>query len=770
MTESSRRALVDFSLIAWRSIATLSNVVIFIVLGLLFYLGEKQTALFLSLAVVGGVLIGLVNDIRARLALEKLHLLTTPMYTRVRVDTTQERVYTQSLKQGDRIRLKLGDQVPCDATLLSAQNVEVSQALRTGESDTFAKKEGERVFAGDIIMSGTCVARIDTSFAESHLYQMTNTIKRYAISRSPIQQSIQTIIVYSGYLLLGLIGFVLLRGSYLHKPLVDTIKVAAALTGTLVPQGLIVAVTILFAYGAIRMYKEHVLMQDVNATEKLGSIKNLCIDKTGTLTETTPTVKHIHIFGNMSEKEALALTKTYLVGSGDSSQTAHAIVTFISFAGVGLVRASLPFTSQRQFGAVEVLYEEKTFSLVMAGPDVLAAHVHEGQEWLRDIASQAEKGTRLVCVAKTLTRVPPQTLVGVSLQPFIVFELESRLRDGTRNIIEFFQKRGVRVRVISGDKAETVQVIARAAGIDRPDKAIEGSEIEKWSDEELAEKIDTYTVFARIRPELKEKLIKQFQKTGFTAMVGDGANDALAIKQADLGIAMFEGAQATRQLSSVVLMNNSFSALPEGVRMADTIIGNAYIISCLYFFEMGVGLILYALSTLLGIEYPLSPQNILLLNYCGVALPGFVTFFWTMRDIGTIKRSSKSYLVRVGIYSCVSSAFSGVLLMGLVLYNSSLSLQALHTTVLLGFLLTNCIFFFATPFVFTTDNRRVQVRSLLGCMGVIGLVLVGTFASSSLRLFFDIEPLSISTFLSVGVVSILFALVHYIVVRHWAQN
>ena len=301
-------------------------------------------------------------------------------------------------------------------------------------------------------------------------------------------------------------------------------------------------------------------------------------------------MNRIHVFDSFQEKETLELTATYLVGSGDSSQTAKAIDKYIHFKAVGEIIRSLPFTSQRQFGAVEVKVEQKTFSLVMAGPDQLLPHMQEGEgQWLKEILATTERGKRLVCVARASVPVPPQSLLGVVLHPMIVFEMESKLRVGTRNIIDFFQKRGVRVRVISGDSPETVSTIAREAGIHNPNVIITGSEIEAWSEEEFKTRLDQFTIFARIRPELKENLIEHFRAKGFTAMVGDGANDALAIKKADLGIAMFEGAAATRQLASVVLTNNSFSALPEGIRLADTIIGNIHIISSLYFFEMGLG-------------------------------------------------------------------------------------------------------------------------------------------------------------------------------------
>lgn len=741
VTASQRRALRDIVLICVRSVGSLSNAIIFVVLGLLFYLGEVQTAIFLSLAIFGGILIGVINDIRARLALERLQMLTTPTFIRVTASGQQERVLAEALAVGDRIRLVLGDQVPCDATLASAQNLEISQALLTGESDSFPKKDGETVRAGDIIVAGTGVAIITTTFADSELSKMTSSIKRYAVNLSPIEQSIQTVITYSGYGIITLLAFVVGRGYLVGEPYAQIVQNAAALTSTLVPQGLIIAVTILFAYGAIRLYRDHVLLQDVNATEKLGRIKNLCIDKTGTLTENVPTVARVHLFEDAAPA-VLGLAMTYIKGSGDSSQTARAIERYANCEPVGTLAGSVPFTSHRQFGAVEVERGGRSFALVMGGPDVLGQHMVEGNGklWLGEVLASAKKTARLVCLARADVRVAPTTLTGVSLTPVAVFELESVLRSGVRDIISFFQARGVRIRVISGDNPETVSAIAYEAGIDGAGTVITGAELERWSDEEFAEKFDRYTVFARIQPKVKERLIEAFSARGFTAMVGDGANDALAIKKANLGVAMFEGATATRQLAAVVLMDNSFAALPKGIEMADTIIGNIAIISSLYFFEMGLGMVLFIGETLLGSAYTMSPQNMILSNYFTIGFPGIVTFLWTMRGTGRVRTTRQSFLRAVVPFAAGSSFAAGVLALALFVAQRVLSTMLTNNALLLGFIGMSLVFFCVAPFAYTVGARRAQVASLsVFVLGTL-LALIIVYLVPLLRLFFSVTP------------------------------
>ena len=768
VTASQRRALRDIVLICVRSVGSLSNGIIFVVLGLLFYLGEVQTAFFLSLAIFGGILIGVINDIRARVALERLQMLTTPIFIRLTAGGMEEKVLAEALQVGDRIKLVLGDQVPCDSTLASAQNLEISQALLTGESDSFPKKEGEKIHAGDIIVAGTGVAIITTTFADSELSKMTSSIKRYSVNLSPIEQSIQTVISYSGYGILVLLAFVVGRGYLVDEPYTQIVQNAAALTSTLVPQGLIVAVTILFAYGAIRLYQDKVLLQDVNATEKLGRIKNLCIDKTGTLTENVPTVAALHVFKEHGEREALQCATDYIKGSGDSSQTARAIERFAHQEAQGEVVGAVPFTSQRQFGAVEVRRGEETFALVMGGPDVLLRAMSEGNGklWAEGIVASTKKNARLVCLARADVRVVPSTLVGVSLTPVAMFELESRLRGGVQDIISFFQARGVRVRVISGDNPETVSAIALEAGIIGAAHTITGADIEGWSEADFASKLDRYTVFARIQPALKERLIDQFSAQGFTAMVGDGANDALAIKKSNLGIAMFEGATATRQLAGVVLMDNSFAALPKGIQMADTIIGNVTIISSLYLFEMGLGLILFLGETLCGSAYTISPQNMILINYVTVGFPGFLTFFWTMRGIDRVRITNRPFLSFVTPFAAYSSVVAGVLALVLFVLSRMVPGTGLtNSALLLGFVGMSLVFFCAAPSVYTVQSRRRQLLSMsvfvLGTLAALEVV----YLIPLLRLFF---ALAVPTGLDVAAAvatSTLFGAATYILVR-----
>ena len=288
----------------------------------------------------------------------------------------------------------------------------------------------------------------------------------------------------------------------------------------------------------------------------------------------------------------------YLDGTHDVSQTGLAVRKFIATRAFdGTLLESIPFSSWRRFGAVsfrEVSGEELV--LLVGAAEVALPQLTEASEqsWLRELLSRETRdGKRLLCLTAVSGNAIPKDVASSKLSLLGVFVLSSELRPGIRDAVEFFQKRGVRIRILSGDHVETVRAIARLAGVAETDSAVTGSDISQWTEEEFGDRVRNMTIFARIFPEQKERIVEALKADGFTAMVGDGANDALALKKSDLGIAMFEGAPATRQVASIVLTNNSFTALPGGVELADSIIKNAEIFANIFFSFSFTGFFLF---------------------------------------------------------------------------------------------------------------------------------------------------------------------------------
>lgn len=771
--EFYKRLFHDLGPIVFRNVVLLTNIIIYGVIVLLFIFHQTQAGFFLALAIFVAILIGIIQEVRARLALEKLQLLTALHFIRINSNGTEETVLTEQIQKNDRIKLKLGDQVPCDGTLLSARGLELNSALLTGESDSFSKSQGEKVQAGDIVTSGSGLMRVETPVAASRISVMTKNIKKYSANYSPIQRSISKVIEYSGYLLIVVIVFVVARGYIVDQGIVHIVKNVGALSSMLVPQGLVLATTILFAYGAVNLLRKQVLLQEINATEKLGRIKNLCVDKTGTLTENVLLVDDMFVPESITKKEAEELAAAYLRGTQDSSETIRAVKRFIGGEYLQTNIKSIPFSSARQYGAVLAKKGTEDAVVLIGAPDIfLPFFPAEEQAWLKKILlAHSLDAKRLLCVATKKGNILPQDLMNAKLSLVAVFVFYNQLRPGIQKVISFFQDRGVAIRVISGDNPATVQAVTVLAGIKNPFDVITGHEIDKWSEDDFDKKTSGYTIFARINPEQKEKIIAGFKKSGFTAMVGDGVNDALALKKADLGIAMFDGAPATRRLAAVVLMNNSFLALPDGVKMADNIIRNIEMLASLFFNQVALGFLIFIILSFAGYAFPFTPLNITLIDYFTIGLPSLIIFYWAINPTLELRLSSNKPFLRKVLPFAFSSAIiqAGAASIAFALSPGYLKIGESNTLVVIAYIFLASVFLLFTPAVYQGRTSRTQ-KIMLSVFALIEIVsLPAVLKIPLVTNFFEIKYLSQVSIMEIGVLAGSYVIVQYLLARRFSK-
>ncbi len=700
--EIYKRVLPSLGPIIFRNIFILVNAIIFSVVTLLFIFGNFEAGLFLVIILFLNTFISVAQDIHARILLEKLQMLTALSVLRLNKDETETLILAEKIKKGDLIKLKLGDQAPCEGILLSAENLEISEALITGESDSFSKIRGDKVIAGAIITSGYGIMEAQELFRESRLSIISKDIKKYASNPSSIQQANNKIITYSGYILLAVLLFVFIRGTLIHASKLEMVMNAGALASLLVPQGLIVVITLLFAIGAANYAKRDVLFQEINATEKLGRIKNLCIDKTGTLTDNILVVENMYVPKDFKEVDAYALTRACIFGLGDSSQTVLAVKKYleknkINDEGGIAVTKTLSFSSWRRYGAIEIKEKETFRSIFIGTPDIFLPQISNQAEkkWLEGIIEEnALTGKRVLCVTQSNKIEVLKNIEKVPLSVVAIFVFHNTLRQGIEKTIRFFQDRGIKIRVLSGDNAETVRAVTKSVGINGAESVITGEEMEKWNDIDFEINAHKYTVFAQVLPEHKVKLITAFKKDGFTAMVGDGVNDALAMKKSDLSIAMFDGVPVTRQLADVILMTNSFSDLPGAVELADHFIRSIEINSGLYINQSLVGLFFFIIISLFGFAFPLTPLNITFMNYFTIGFAGILIYYWALRPTGKIlPANDKPFLKRIMplvIYCAIVEAIGISIVFALSPYY--LKIASSNTLVGLSFILFGFLF------------------------------------------------------------------------------
>ncbi len=761
-----------------RNVFVLTNAVIVFVVALLYFFGDIEASLFLGIVLVLNILLGLTQDVRAWLQLERLQLLTAPKVTRQNKNNTTETILFTQVKKGDALHVSTGDQLPCDGVVTFSSTLEVNEGLITGESSSLPRSDGDMVLAGSIVTAGRGTVLASSIYAESRIARMTEGIKGYAIKQSPIQFAVARVIVISGYVLISAILFIVVRGFLLEESNILIVKQIGALASTLVPQGLAFSMTLLFAYGAAHLFNRNVLLQEVNATEKLGHIKNLCMDKTGTLTENILTVDRLLYPEGVSRNDAERASALYIGDVSDSSQTITAIRAFILQKFEGTIIKAVPFSSWRSFGAVMVKEGNASRVVIAGAPEQLLPQVADltVRKWLSGvIESESKLGNRIFCIAQNENAVLPNQLSQAVLSPLAVFIFSSNLREGIADAINFFQERNVRIRIISGDHPETVSAIALRAGVKDAEKIVIGSEMSIWSDDDFNTKSKDYTIFARTLPEQKEKIISALKLDGFTAMVGDGANDALAIKNADLGIAMWEGAPATRDVASVVLMNNSFTALPGGVILAESIIRNAAIFASIFFIFSFVSLFMLIIVGMLGYPFPLSPLNVTLINYFTIGIPGILVSFWTIYPAGKseVILHTKNFLNQVLPYVAWSGVLQAIAISAIFL-DSPLETKQSGTnfSVLLATIVIGYIFFLFTPRVFRGKLHAKEFLAMVIVSGVEIIFLYTIFQFPLILRFFEITG-NISSLPSIGffcVVVMFYVIGQYVIARRFRSE
>ncbi|MCC7289431.1 HAD-IC family P-type ATPase [bacterium] len=738
-----RNLIRDMWPIFVRNIFTLINGLITTLALLLWWFGDSRDAVFVGSVVSLNVVIGIIQELRARFALEKLQALAIQKVIRLGADG-EHLISVDRLLVGDHIRIKLGDQLPSDAAILQSQNLEVNEALLTGETINIPKAVGDELLGGSFVVAGGGVVEILRTPEQSFIGKMTKKIKRYHFLQSPIQRDLTRFIRIMTYVLLGFTVFIVLRGIQIGNSAPVVIKQIAALAGFVVPEGLILAATLLFAYGAVRMLQRKVLLQQINATEKLGRISALCFDKTGTLTQNVPVFDRIALVNDVTRAEFDRALSSYIVHDAAQTQTIAAVASYVASKGVsGNFVEALPFSSSRKYGAVRMQRGRHVETIFVGAPDVLALNCKK-KAWIRDNVEQyAKDGQRVILVARTEMEFGIKSFgekQGAILEPLGLVVLSNPLKKGTAEIIDFFKRRGVALKLISGDNATTVSAIAREAGIPMSE-VIDGTALQSWKDEDYAAKADQYHIYARILPEQKERLVQALQANHIVGMVGDGANDAMAIKQADLGIAMFEGSDAARHVADIVLMRSDFSDLPRGVRLSDSIITTIELVASLFFHKVVVGIVLFLALSIGGHNFSLVPRNITVINYFIIGFPVFLWSVWprTKRraiDGHSLFRATWPFAIANGLISAVAASaayFISVDLMGAD--EQTARMMVIVTLLAFG---VGAIFF--APIALKTRIDKIQNQVLVLYFLAVFLIFSGLTIFPATARFFALAP------------------------------
>ncbi|WP_076260582.1 HAD-IC family P-type ATPase [Intrasporangium flavum] len=588
------------------------------ILGALFVLvlvtGSFADALFGVVLVVNSA-IGIVQEYLAKRKLDRLALLNAPT-TRVVRDGTVVVVPTDEVVLDDVVELRTGDEVPADGVLTTSAGLELNEANLTGESDPVAHGVGEAIRSGTSVVAGSGRYVAQAVGADAYVNRIAADARRFTRTHSEIQASINTLLRYITWVIAVALPVTIWSqwravGDQGWREVV--IRSAAGVVG-LVPEGLVLLTSVAFLLSAVQLTRRSVLVQQLPAVEGLARVDVVCLDKTGTLTSGEITFEGAEPLAGQ-EAGAVRLALGALADDPNANGTLAAVGA--SVASPGWTRtASVPFSSARKWSGASF---ERHGTWVLGAPEVLLGD--DPDELRARVACLADSGRRVVLLCRSAAPLDGAT-PPAGLAPAALVTLTEQVRPDAAATLAYFREQGVAIKVVSGDNPVTVAAVARAVGLDAGEP-VDARTLPEDPDA-LREVLSRTTVFGRVTPEQKRAFVHALQADGHVvAMTGDGVNDALALKDADIGVAMGNGAQATKAVAELVLLDGRFSHLPDVLAEGRRVIGNVERVANLFVAKNSMSLVAILAAALIAVPFPFLPRHLTLVSAVTIGIPAF---------------------------------------------------------------------------------------------------------------------------------------------------
>lgn len=602
------------------NVFTRFNAIIGVLWVIMLIVAPIQDSLF-GFVILANTGIGIIQEWRAKKTLDSLALIGEVRPT-VRRDGTAVEVSTSQIVLDDLIEIGPGDKVVVDGTCAEADGLEIDESLLTGEADPVVKQPGDPVMSGSFVVAGGGAFQATKVGREAYAAQLAEEASRFTLVHSELRSGISTILKYVTWMMVPTaIGLIISQLVVKHNELRNSIARTVGGIVPMVPEGLVLLTSVAFAIGVIRLGRKQCLVQELPAIEGLARVDTVCLDKTGTLTEGGMDVTELRVLGDGDE----AYLRKVLgeLGSADPRPNAslQAIIDAYPDTTEWRLTDTLPFSSARKYSGATFEEEPggRPVTWLLGAPDVLLA---PGDPALAETVRMNEQGLRVLLLARARDGVDvdsPEAAEGV--RPVALVVLEQRLRPDAADTLRYFAEQDVRAKVISGDNAVSVGAVAAKLGL-------EGATVDARrlpSDPDgMAGALDEGTVFGRVTPQQKREMVGALQSHGHTvAMTGDGVNDVLALKDADIGVAMGSGSEATRAVAQIVLLNNSFATLPSVVAEGRRVIGNITRVATLFLVKTVYSVLLAILVVCWQVEYPFLPRHLTLLSTLTIGVPAF---------------------------------------------------------------------------------------------------------------------------------------------------
>ncbi len=639
--EDSSRSI---SSIVAGNVFTLFNAIIgaFFVLDL--GLGLYADSIFGLIAVINSY-IGIRQELKAKRTLDELAVLVAP--------------HAKVVRDGATLNLP-GDQLVADGEVVRSRGMTLDESMLTGEADGVRKESGDRALSGSFCISGSGFYTADAVREESYAGRLAGEARAFRHPPSPLQEEVNRVIVACVYVMAPLAAILILALNVQNKGLEEAAQTATAGLVTLVPEGLVLLMSVTFAVAAVRLARKDTLVQQMSATESLAAVDTICVDKTGTLTDGELRLLGAEVAEGLEPKAAHAALGRFAASAGDRNRTLEAIAE--RFPGKAeRVGAEVPFSSEWKWSGLRI----GSTSYVLGAPDVLSA---AGALTLppglaRKLEEQTAAGRRVVAFGETSEPLPANPAEGTAprLSPIALVVLEETLRPDAAATVATMREEEVELKLISGDARATVTAVAAAVGVPRDAGVIEGSELPEDA-EGLAAAAQSNTVFCRIKPEQKRDLVGALAASGrYAAMIGDGVNDVPALKRARMAVAMGSGAQVTKGVADVVLLKDEFARLPQAVGEGRRIARNIHRLGRLYLTKTVYAATLILLVAVPGFAFPFLPRHLTLAAFLTIGIPSFVLALAPSDGPlyrGHLLRSLAAFAVPAGVATALGSILS----------------------------------------------------------------------------------------------------------------
>ncbi len=663
---SSSRSIVA---ILRANVFTIFNAILASAVVVVLAVGSWQDAVF-GFVLLLNTLTGTIAELRAKRALDNLAVLAAPAAHVIR-DGEAKDIEVSQVVLGELLELRSGDQVPADGQVLSSNGCEIDESILTGESVAVRKHENDQVLSGTTVIGGSSRIRVTAVGEHSYANRLAMEARKYSVVTSELQEGTNRVLTWISWVIVPMTLLLLwsqlrvaggISGSLDSGQWKAAVVLAVAGVVGMVPQGLVLLTSVNFAAAAMTLARRKVLVQELPAVEVLARVDMLCLDKTGTLTSGAVELDHIEsclgsacadgdggspAAGKVSTDAAARAALAYLVGGSEANATGSAIAAGLTGLEPAQARYAIAFNSARKWSAVQT----QAGAYVLGAPEiVLAGSTGSGSTEadnaesdgtglgstdnaaLERVKALAGTGKRVLVLAHSNQALDQSEnpRLPKDLTAALLVVLAEQVRPDAAQTLDYFKRQGVAVRVISGDNPVTVAAIAAHLGLRNPDgsepEGVDARTLPAIEDTQaLADALEKHTVFGRVTPEQKRAFVNALKSRGHTvAMTGDGVNDALALKDADLGIAMGNAAPATKAVSRLVLLNSQFDALPSVVAEGRRVIANMERVASLFLTKTTWAALLAAVVAITGFVYPFLPRQLTIVSSLTIGIPAFV--------------------------------------------------------------------------------------------------------------------------------------------------